>query len=120
VAPPTSLYSSLYIKKHVVINVQYKDDHYLQWAGRSALFPATRRPTWYPINYGLDLNGIDAPIFIYQFRWSKKTYLFGWDKDVIVHCLSKQHEDMPRFNLLLIEKAGTFHNTWIKDFSREG
>ena len=32
--------------------------------------------------------------------------------------LSKQPKHMPRFNLLLIEKAGKFHYTWIKDLNR--
>ena len=44
--------------------------------------------------------------------------VFGWDKGVIVHHISKQPEDMPRINLLLIEKAGKFHYTWIKDLNR--
>ena len=37
---------------------------------------------------------------------------------VIVYHLSKQPEAMPRINLLLIEKAGNFHYTWIKNFNR--
>ena len=44
--------------------------------------------------------------------------VFGWDKVVIVHHISKQPEDMPRINLLLTEKAGKFHYTWIKDLNR--
>ena len=44
--------------------------------------------------------------------------VFGWDKGVIVHHVSKQPEDMPRTNLLLIQKAGKFHYTWIKDLNR--
>ena len=42
----------------------------------------------------------------------------GWDKGVIVHCLSKQPAGMPRINLLLIEKAGKSHYMWIKDLNR--
>ena len=44
--------------------------------------------------------------------------IFGWDKGVIIHQLSKQPHDMPRTNLLLIEKAGKFHYTWIKNLNR--
>ena len=44
--------------------------------------------------------------------------VFGWDKDVIVHHLSKQPVNIPRINLLLIEKASKFHYTWIKDLNR--
>ena len=44
--------------------------------------------------------------------------VFGWDKGVTVYRLSTQPEGMPRINLLLIEKAGQFHCTWIKDLNR--
>ena len=37
---------------------------------------------------------------------------------MIVYHISKQPEDMPRRNLLLIEKAGKFHYTGIKDLDR--
>ena len=37
---------------------------------------------------------------------------------MIVHHISKQPEDMPRINLLLIEKAGKFHYARIKDRNR--
>ena len=47
------------------------------------------------------------------------TNVFRWDKGaVVVHHISKQPEDMPRRNLLLIEKAGGFHYTGIKDLNR--
>ena len=44
--------------------------------------------------------------------------VFGWDKGVTVYRLSTQPDGMPRINLLLIEKAGKFHYTWIKDLNR--
>ena len=44
--------------------------------------------------------------------------VFGWNKGVIVHQISKQPEDIPRINLLLIGKAGKFHYAWIKDLNR--
>ena len=47
-----------------VVNVKNKDDHYLRWALRSALFPAcdhVDRPLKYPTNDDLNFKGIDAP-----------------------------------------------------------
>ena len=44
--------------------------------------------------------------------------VFGWDKGVTVYRLSTQPDGMPRINLLLIEKAGKHHFTWIKDLNR--
>ncbi|MEW8615747.1 MAG: hypothetical protein AB2610_21530, partial [Candidatus Thiodiazotropha sp.] len=44
--------------------------------------------------------------------------VFGWDKGVTVHHLSKQPQEIPRINLLLIEMAGKFHYTWIKNLNR--
>ena len=44
--------------------------------------------------------------------------VLGWDKGVNVYRLSTQPDRMPRINLLLIEKAGKHHFTWIKDLNR--
>ena len=44
--------------------------------------------------------------------------VFGWDKGIIVHCLSGQPADMSRINLLLIEKAGKSNYTWVKNENR--
>ena len=44
--------------------------------------------------------------------------VFDWDKGVTVHSLSKQPQEIPRINLLLIKMAGKFHYTWIKNISR--
>ena len=114
--------------KKAVVNVKNKDNHCLRWALRSALFPVAHgqhayRPSKYPQQDGLDFTGIDAPTPISQIpRVERQNDLainvFGWDKGVIVHHISKQPEDMPRINLLLIEKAGKFHYTWIKDLNR--
>ena len=43
--------------------------------------------------------------------------VFGWNKGVIIYHLSKQPQEIPRINLLLIE-AGKFHYTRIKDLNR--
>ena len=112
--------------KKAVVNVKNKDDHCLRWALRSALFQAadhTDRPTKYPTADGLDFAGIDTPTPISQIGKVERQNdlalnVFGWDKGVIVHHISKQPEDIPRINLLLIEKAGKFHYTWIKNLNR--
>ena len=114
--------------KKAVVNVKNKDDHCLRWALRSADFPAddhVDRPTKYPTKDGLDpaLKGVDAPTPISQVakverQGNRAINIFGWDKGVIIHQLSKQPHDMPRTNLLLIEKAGKFHYTWIKNLNR--
>ena len=44
--------------------------------------------------------------------------VFGLDKDVTVYRLNTQPDGMPRINLLLIEKAGKFRYTWIRDYNR--
>ena len=117
--------------KKAAVNVKNKDDHCLRWALRSALFPAAKhpeRPTKYPVQDGLDLGGgggggVDAPTPISQIpkverRNNLAINVFGWGKGVIIHQLSKQPHDTPRINLLLIEKAGKFHYTWVKDLNR--
>ena len=112
--------------KKAVVNVKNKDDQCLRWALRSALFQAAEnphRPANYPAADGLNFTGIDAPTPISQIGKVERQNdlainVFGWDKGVIVHHISKQPEDMPRTNLLLIQKAGKFHYTWIKNLNR--
>ncbi|KAK3765304.1 hypothetical protein RRG08_027310 [Elysia crispata] len=112
--------------KKAVVNVKNMDDHCLRWALRSALFQAadhTDRPTKYPTADGLDFTGIDAPTPISQIGKVERQNdlvinVFGWDKVVIVHHVSKRPEDMPRINLLLIQKAVKFHYTWVKNLNR--
>ena len=74
------------------------DDHCLRWALRSALFQAAKdpqRPAKYPTEDGLDFTGIEAPTPISQIGIVERQNnlainVFGWDKGVIVHRLSKQ------------------------------
>ena len=80
------------------------------------------RPRWYPTEDGLNFQKIDAPTPISQIPKMEKLNnlvinVFGWDKGVNIYRLSTQPEGMPRINLLLIEKAGKFHYTWIKDLN---
>ena len=114
--------------KKAVINVKNRDDHCLRWALRAALaYPSPphnpERPRWYPTEDGLNFQGIDAPTPISQIpKVVKQNNLafnvLGWDKGVTIHRLSKQPQEIPRINMLLIEKAGKFHYTWIKNFNR--
>ena len=111
--------------KKAVVNMKNRDDNCLRWALRSALFPVDKnqRPAKYPTEDSLDFTGIDAPTPISQIPKVERQNnlainVFGWDKGVIVHHISKQPEDMPRTNLLLIEKSGKFHYTWVKNLNR--
>ena len=111
-----------------VLNVKNKDDSCLRWALRSALAnPAPphhpERTTWYSNEVGLDFTGIDAPTPVSQIPKVERQNnlainVFGWEKGVIIHHISKQPGEMPRINLLLIEKSNKFHYTWIKDVNR--
>ena len=111
--------------KKAVVNVKNTDDQCLRWALRSAKFPVAKdpqRPTKYPEDDGLVFTGIDTPTPISQISKVEKQNslainVFGWDKGVIIHRLSEQPAG-GTINLLLIEKAGKFHYTWIKDLNR--
>ena len=105
-----------------------RDDHCLRWALRAALaYPPPphnpERPRWYPIEDGLNFQGIEIPPPISQIPNVEKQSnlainVFGWDKGVTVNRLSKQSQEISRINLLLIEMAGKFNYTWIKNLNR--
>ena len=114
--------------KHAVVNVKNRDDNCLRWALRATLAnPAPphhpERTTWYSNQDGLNLRGVQAPTPIHQIQRVESQNrlainIFGWENGgVVIHRLSKQPADMPRINLLLIEKAGKFHYTWIKNLN---
>ena len=114
-------------RKKVVINVKNEDDHCLRWALRSALFPIAKDPqrtTKYPIEDGLNFEGINSPTPVSQVKKVEKQNnlainVFGWEKgNVIIHHFSKQSGDIKIANLLLIEKGECFYYTWIKDLNR--
>ena len=115
--------------KKAVVNVKNTDDRCLRWAIHSAMFPVANgehnyRPTKYPEEDGLDFTGIDTPTPISQISKVEKQNdlaitVFGWDGAcVIIHRLSERACPAERINLLLIEKAGKFHYTWIKNLNR--
>ena len=111
--------------KKAVVNVENKDDQCLRWALRSALFPVAKnpqRPAKYSTKDGLNFTEIGTPTPISQISKVEKQNdlainVFGWDcACVIIYRLSER--PARRINLLLIEKAGKFHYTWIKDLNR--
>ena len=115
--------------KKAVVNVKNNDDHCLRWALRSALFPVAKdpqRPSKYSTKDDLDFTGIDTPTPISQISKVEKQNdlainVFGWDNAhacVIIHRLSDAALARTTVNMLLIEKAGKFHYTWIKDLNR--
>ena len=113
--------------KKAIVNVKNKDDHCFWWTVRAARFPVDKdpqRPSKYPQEDGLNPKGIDSPTPISQIPKVERqndmaVNVFGWDKGaVVVHHISKQPEDIPRINMLLIEKAGKTHYTRIKDLNR--
>ena len=83
-------------------------------------------PPKYPEDDGLNFTGIGTPTPISQIsKVEKQNHLpinvFGWESAgacVIIHRLSERACAAGRINLLLIEKAGKFHYTWIKDLNR--
>ena len=81
------------------------------------------RPTKYPTEDGLNFTQVDAPMPLSQTKQLERQNnlalnVFGWAKGVIAHRLSKQHEDISRINLLLIDKDGETYYTCIKDLNR--
>ena len=112
----------------VILSLKNKDDNCLRWAFRSALGnPAPphhpERTMWYSNEDGLDFTRIDAPTPVSQIPKVEQQNnlainVFGWGKGIIIHHISKQPGEMPRINLLLIEKSNKFHYTWIKGVNR--
>ena len=115
--------------KKAVVNVKNKGDRCVVWTILAAIFPVAKnpqRPSKYPQDHGFDFTGIDYPTPISQMsRIEKQNPLainvFGWDNAhacVIIHRLSDAARARTTVNMLLIEKAGKFHYTWIKDLNR--
>ena len=108
--------------KKAVVYVKNQDDYCLRWSLRAALAHPSpphhpERPRWYPAEDGLNFERIDALMPVDQVtkverQNSLAINVFGWDKGVIVHRLSKQSAaslpDMRFINLLLLETDGRF------------
>ena len=115
--------------KKAVVNVKNKGDRCIVWTILAAICKVAKdpqRPSKYPQDHGFDFTGIDYPTPISQIsRIEKRNPLainvFGWDNAhacVIIHRLSDAARARTTVNMLLIEKAGKFHYTWIKDLNR--
>ena len=113
-------------KKKAIINVKNRDNQCLKWALRAALFPPkdgrhAQRPSKYPVNDGINYNGIDFPTPLKQLDKLEKQNpnlainVFGWEKDtVIVHRISTKEPNVQRINLMLIESGEIQHYCWVK------
>ena len=124
--------------KHAVINVQNTDDRCVVWTVLAAMFKVAihpERPSKYPEDHGFDFTGIDYPTPISQIHRIEEQNplainVFGWDNAhacVIIIKLSgaaqarttgDAAQARTTVNMLLIEKAGKSHYTWIKDLNR--
>ena len=113
-------------KKKAIINVKNKDNQCLKWALRAALFPPkdgrhAQRPSKYPVNDGINYEGIDFPTPVKQIDKLEKQNpnlainVFGWGKDtVIVYRISSKEKSVERINLMLIESRDIQHYCWVK------
>ena len=116
-------------KKKAIINVKNRDNQCLKWALRAALFPPkdgnhAERPSKYPVNDGINYEGIDFPTPLKQIEnlEAKNKNLainvFGWENDdVIVHWISKKEKTVKRINLMLIESGVNQHYCYVKRVS---
>ena len=105
-----------------------RDNECLKWALRAALFPPkngrhAQRPSIYPVNDGMDYEGIDFPTLVKQIdkleaqKENLAINVFGWKDDhVEIHRVSERREEknVKLVNLLLIEKGMNQHCCWIK------
>ena len=113
-------------KKKAIINVQNRDNECLKWALRAALFPPQdgknpQRPSRYPVNDGINYEGIDFPTPVKQIdkleAQNKKLAInvFGWENNsVIVHRISRKEQNVSRINLMLIESGLIQHYCYVK------
>ena len=112
--------------KKAIVNIQNIDNQCLRWAIRAALFPPPRgvkvsRPSSYPINNGLNFEGIDFPTPVSQIDRLESQNpnlainVFGWDKEqVIVHRISEKEGNIPRINLMLTKQGENTHYSYVK------
>ena len=115
--------------KKAIINVRKRDDQCLKWAPRAALlFPQNgkdpQRPSKYPVNDGINYEGIDFPTPVKQINKLEAQNrnlainVYGWENNcVIVHRISRKEAKVPRINLMLIESGEVQHYCCVKRVS---
>ena len=118
-------------KKKAIINVQNRDNECIKWALRAALFPPkdgkhAQRPSKYPVNDGINYEGIDFPTPIKQIdkleEQNRKLAIsvYGWEKGraVMYKVSDREYEegviDIP---LMLIESEMKQHYCLVKNES---
>ena len=112
--------------KKAVLNIQNRDNEYLRWAIRAALFQPRgdmRRTSSYPTEDGLNFAGIDFPTPVWQIDRLERQNpnlainVFGWENGhVIVHRISEKGET-PRINLMLTKQGENTHYCLVKRLS---
>ena len=114
--------------KKAIVNVKNKDKECLKWVLRAALFSPkdgkdAQRQSKYPVNDGINYEGIDFPTPIKQINKLEKQNrnlainIFGWEDDhVVIHRISERREEknVKLVNLMLLEKGTNQHYCWIK------
>ena len=101
----------------------------MKWALRAALFPPQdgkdpQRPSKYPVNDGINYEGIDFPTPVTQINKLEAQNrnlainVFDWENTcVIVHGISIKEAKVPRINLMLIESGEIQHYCYVKRVS---
>ena len=118
-------------KKKAIINVKNNDNECIKWAIRAALFPHqdgkdAQRPSKYPVEDGINYEGIDFPTPIKQIDKLEKQNrqlaitVYGWENGrAVVYRISdkEQEEDVIDIPLMLIESGTKQHYCWVKNES---
>ena len=116
--------------KNAIINVKNKDDQYLRWGLKAALFPVSKdpqRPSKYPIDDGLDFTGISFPTPLNEIPKVEKLNNFAINvlsydnktkKVRILYVSEMEGENIPSYNFMLITKGSISHYCYIKNLSR--
>ncbi|KAL9989123.1 hypothetical protein ACROYT_G003634, partial [Oculina patagonica] len=116
-------------KKKAIINVQNRGNECLKWALRAALFPPSdgknpQRTSKYPVNDGINYNGIDFPTPLKQIdrleaqNRELAINVFGWENDCVIPLrISEKEKSIPRICLMLIESGLIQHYCFVKRVS---
>jgi len=111
--------------------VKNKDNECIKWAIRASLFPPkdgknAQRPSKYPVEDGINYEGIDFTTPIKQIDKLEKQNrklaitVYGWENGrAVIHRISdkEQEEDVIDIPLMLIELGTKQHYCWVKNES---